>query len=110
MTTIRRAIVYKGPEDCYGPCGCGMDMAILPVLVPKVWYVEECPPDVEGHEFCRGEDFRRVRGFSCNNVFDHEITGEAYLANFSCCRECAERAISSGYAVWADDDYPMALR
>lgn len=110
MTFVNKAIVFKGPEDTYGSCGCGMDMAILPVLVPKVWYVEECPGDVEGDMFCMGDDFRRVAGFSINNIFEHNLKGDVYLANFSCCRECAERAVKNGYAVWADRDYPMALR
>ena len=54
MPRCSKAIVFEGPEDVYGPCGCGMDMAILPVLVPKVWYVEERPVAVEDQGFCRG--------------------------------------------------------
>jgi hypothetical protein len=110
MSFAQKAIVYKGPEDVYGPCGCGGDLAILPVLVPKSWYVEDCPEIIKDHSFCMGEDQRRVSGFSCNNIFDHEIGGEAFLANFSCCRECAIRAVEFGYAVWSDKEYPMTLR
>ncbi|NYT02062.1 MAG: hypothetical protein GKC10_04820 [Methanosarcinales archaeon] len=110
MKHVVRAIVYDGPEDVYGSCGCGMDMAILPVLVPKVWYVEECPFDVEDQCFCRGDDFRRQVGLSANNVFEHEIQDQVYLANFSCCRDCARRAVESGYAVWSEKGYPMVLR
>lgn len=105
-----KAVIYNGFEDVYGPCGCGMDMAILPVLLPRSWLVEERPPEVEDHEFCKGFDFRRVSGFSCNNVFEHTMDEVEYLANFSCCRECAQRAVECGYAVWADKEYPMLLR
>lgn len=87
-----------------------MDMAILPVLLPRSWLVEERPPEVEDHEFCKGFDFRRVSGFSCNNVFEHVMDDIEYLANFSCCRECAQRAVERGYAVWADKEYPITLR
>ncbi|MCQ8903188.1 MAG: hypothetical protein NQU42_03715 [Methanothrix sp.] len=110
LPPVNKAIVFLGPEDCYGPCGCGMDMAILPVLVPKDWYLEECPPEVANDFFCMGEDFRRICGFTINNVFEYEMNGVEYFANFSCCRECAERAVNQGYAVWADRDYPMSLR
>lgn len=110
MPTVNKAIIYNGPEDVYGSCGCGMNMAIIPVLVPKDWYVEDCPSEVSDDEFCKGDDFRRVMGFSANNVFEHEIGDVVYLANFSCCRECAERAVALGYAVWSSKEYPMALR
>lgn len=105
-----KAIIYKGPEDVYGPCGCGMDMAILPVLLPSYWLTEGDPSVVEDHEFGRGLDFRRVSGLSCNRVFEHEQDGSDFLANFSCCRECAERAVKFGYAVWTDKEYPITLR
>jgi hypothetical protein len=105
-----KAIIYKGLEDVYGPCGCGMDLATLPVLIPRSWLLEERPPEVEDHEFGKGFDFRRVSGFSCNQVFEHEMDGTEYLANFSSCRECAERAVKCGYAVWSEKEYPMALR
>ena len=107
---VQKAIIYKDFEDVYGPCGCGMDMAILPVLLPRVWLIEEKPADVEDHGFCIGFDYRRVSGFACNNIFEHEINGTEFLANFSCCRECAERAVKYGYAVWSDKEYPMTLR
>ena len=107
---IERAVVYDGPEDTYGPCGCGMDMAILPVLLPKIWFEDEFPIVAEDHEFCRGLDCRRVMGLSCNNIFEHEMGGVTYLANFSCCRECADRAVDEGYAVRAEKGYPMVLR
>jgi hypothetical protein len=105
-----KAIIYEGPEDVYGPCGCGMDMATLPVLLPSSWLVEDNPSEVDEHDFCRGFDFRRVSGMSCNMVFEHEQDGLDFLANFSCCRECADRAVKCGYAVWTDKEYPMKLR
>jgi hypothetical protein len=107
---VCKAIIYKDLEDVYGPCGCGMDMATLPVLLPRTWLIEEKPEDVEEHAFCTGFDFRRVSGFSCNQVFEHEMDGLEFLANFSCCRECAERAVKCGYAVWSEKEYPMLLR
>lgn len=106
----QRAIIYDGPENTYGPCGCGMDMAILPVLVPKIWFEDEFPFEAEDHEFCKGLDCRRIMGLSCNNVFEYEIEGISYLANFSCCRECADRAVEQGYAVMNDEDYPVEPR
>ena len=105
-----KAIIYKDFEDVYGPCGCGMFLATLPILLPMHWLTEERPPEVEDHEFGKGFDSRRVAGFTCNQVLDHEIDGVNYLANFSCCRECAERAVACGYAVWAEKPYPMILR
>lgn len=105
-----KAIIYKGPEDVYGSCGCGMDMAILPVLLPRSWLIEENPAGVAEHAFCSGFDFRRISGMSCSNVFEHEMEGMEFFANFSCCRDCAERAVACGYATWTDKDYPMALR
>ena len=105
-----KAIIYKDLEDVYGPCGCGMDLATLPVLLPSHWLLEERPPEVEGHEFGKGSDFRRVSGFSCSQVLSHELEGVEFMANFSCCRDCAERAVACGYAVWADKSYPMLLR
>lgn len=51
-----------------------------------------------------------VKGLTCNRVFEHEQDGSNFLANFSCCRECAERAVKFGYAVWTDKEYPMTLR
>jgi len=110
MPRCSKAIVFEGPEDVYGPCGCGMDMAILPVLVPKVWYVEERPVAVEDQGFCLGQDYRRISGFSCTNVFEHHIGEDEYLANFSCCRRCAEQAVEQGFAVWSEKEYPMSLR
>ncbi|MBN1324588.1 MAG: hypothetical protein JW986_11415 [Methanotrichaceae archaeon] len=110
MKFSQKAIVFRDPEDVYGSCGCGMDMAILPVLLPKAWYFEECPFEVDDHQFCRGDDARRVSGFSCNNVFEHEMQGVVYLANFSCCRDCAQRAVEKGYAVWSEKVYPTKLR
>jgi len=107
---ITKAIVYDGPEDTYGPCGCGLDMAILPVLLPKIWFEDEFPMAANDHEFCRGLDCRRIVGFSCNNIFEHKMDGITYVANFSCCRECAERAVDEGYAVRAEKGYPMVLR
>jgi hypothetical protein len=105
-----KAIIYKGPEDVYGPCGCGMDMAILPILLPSSWLMEEKPQEVSDHAFGTGLDFRRVCGMSYNQVLEHEMDGESFIANFSCCRECAEKAVAFGYAVWTDKDYPMVLR
>jgi hypothetical protein len=105
-----KAIIYNGPEEVYGPCGCGMDMAILPVLLPTSWLMEENPQEVNEHAFGSGPDFRRVSGMRCNQVLEHDIDGESFLANFSCCRECAERAVTFGYAVWTDKDYPITLR
>lgn len=107
---VCKAIIYKDLEDVYGPCGCGMDLATLPVLLPKAWLVEERPSQAEDHEFCKGFDFRRVSGMSCNQVFEHEMDDLEYLANFSCCRDCAERAVQCGYAVWSAKTYPMTLR
>jgi hypothetical protein len=106
----RKAVIFKDLEDVYGPCGCGMDMAILPVLLPRDWLMEENPCMVDDHAFCTGLDFRRISGFSHNNVFEHQIEGEEFLANFSCCRECADRAVECGYAVWSSKSYPMTLR
>jgi hypothetical protein len=106
----RKAVIFKDLEDVYGPCGCGMDMAILPVLLPREWLIEESPIMVDDHAFCTGMDFRRISGLSHSNVFEHQIEGEEFLANFSCCRECADRAVECGYAVWASKSYPMMLR
>jgi len=105
-----KAIIYKDPENVYGPCGCGMDLATLPVLLPRDWLLYECPFEVNDHEFCRGFDYRRIEGFSCSRVFDHKVDGVEFLANFSCCRECAERAVKAGYAIMTEKEYPMMLR
>jgi len=35
---VCKAIIYKDLEDVYGPCGCGMDLATLPVLLPEIGY------------------------------------------------------------------------
>ncbi|MHC1631383.1 MAG: hypothetical protein ACXQT4_03680 [Methanotrichaceae archaeon] len=102
-----KAIIYEGPEDTYGPCGCGLDMAILPVLLPKIWFEDEFPQEVIDHEFCKGFDCRRIIGLSCNQVFEYEIKGIIYLSNHSCCRECADRAVKSGYAIMTDEKYPF---
>lgn len=106
---VCKAIIYKDLEDVYGPCGCGMTLATLPVLLPRDWVVLERPNQAEYDEFCKGFDFRRTSGFSCNNVFEHEMEGIEYMANFSCCTECAEKAVESGYATWAKKSYPRAL-
>ncbi len=107
---VCKAIIYKDLEDVYGPCGCGMDLATLPVLLPRDWVILERPSQAEEHEFCKGFDFRRISGFSCNQIFEHEMDDKEYIANFSCCKDCAERAVKCGYAVWAEKTYPMALR
>ncbi|MDD1742092.1 MAG: hypothetical protein LUQ47_02055 [Methanotrichaceae archaeon] len=105
-----KAIIYKEPEDMYGPCGCGMDMAILPVLLPKTWIVEDKPLEVEDHGFGTGLDYRRISGLNPNCVLEHQIENVEFIANFSCCRECAERASECGYAVWTDKEYPIVLK
>ncbi len=105
-----KAIIYKDLEDVYGPCGCGMDMAMWPVLLPRAWMVEEKPRDADDDGFCIGFDYRRVAGMSCTRVFEHEMDGVDYLANYSCCKECAEKAVKAGYAVWSEKQYPMVLR
>lgn len=107
---ISKAIIYRDFEDVYGPCGCGMDLATLPVLLPRDWVILERPAAAEGDEFGKGCDFRRTSGFTFNNVFEYEMEGVEYLANFSCCVECAERAVATGYAAWSKKSYPMALR
>lgn len=107
---VCKAIIYKDLEDVYGPCGCGMNLATLPVLLPRDWVVVERPPQAEQDEFCKGFDFRRTSGFSCNNVFEHEMDGIEYMANFSCCSECADKAVAKGYATYARKSYPRALR
>jgi hypothetical protein len=110
MEYISKAIIYKDFEDLFGPCGCGMGMATYAVLMPRHWLIEEYPDEVADHEFCRGFDYRRVSNFSCNNVFEHTIKGTEFLSNYSCCKECADRAVKCGYAVWAKKEYPMILR
>jgi hypothetical protein len=105
-----KAVIYRDLEDVYGPCGCGMTLATLPVLLPRNWLIEEKPTDVEEHDFGLGPDFRRISGFSCNQVLEYEMDGIEFLANFSCCPECAERAVSCGYAIWSEKKYPMILR
>ena len=30
-----KAIIFKDLEDVYGPCGCGMNLATLPILLPR---------------------------------------------------------------------------
>ncbi len=107
---VSKAIIYKDLEDVFGPCGCGMSLATLPVLLPRDWVVLERPAEAECDEFGKGDDFRRISGFTCNNVFEHEMEGAEYLANFSCCSECAKMAVEKGYAMWAQKSYPMALR
>jgi hypothetical protein len=107
---VCKAIIYKDLEDVFGPCGCGMDLATLPVLLPRDWVLLERPSQAEDHEFCMGFDFRRTSGFTCNQILEHEMDGFEYMANFSCCKECAERAVKCGYAVWAEKSYPMVLR
>jgi len=107
---VCKAIIYKDLEDVYGPCGCGMNLATLPILLPRDWVVLERPTQAEYDEFGKGFDFRRTSGLSCNQVFEHEMEGIEYMANFSCCTECAEKAIESGYATWAKKSYPRALR
>ena len=105
-----KAVIYKDMEDVYGPCGCGMNLATFPVLLPRSWIMEDRPYEVEDHEFCKGFDYRRVSGFSCSQVFDHEMDGEEFVANFSCCSECALRAVQCGYAIWSDKSYPITMR
>jgi hypothetical protein len=107
---VCKAIIYKDLEDVYGPCGCGMNLATLPILLPRDWVVLERPTQAEYDEFGKGFDFRRTSGLSCNQVFEHEMEGIEYMANFSCCTECAEKAIESGYATWSKKSYPRALR
>ena len=107
---ICKAIIYEDCEDVYGPCGCGMTLATLPVLLPRDWVVLERPHQAECDDFCKGLDYRRSSGMSCSNIFEHEMEGVEYMANFSCCRECAEKAVAQGYAVWSKKSYPMALR
>ncbi len=107
---VHKAIIYKDIEDVYGPCGCGMNLATLPVLLPRDWAMVERPSQAEEHEFCKGFDFRRTSGFTCNQVLEHEMDGVDYLANFSCCSECAQKAVECGYAVWSKKPYPMVLR
>jgi len=68
------------------------------------------PAQAEQDEFGKGFDFRRTSGFTCNQVFEHEMEGVEYLANFSCCTECAEKAVACGYAVWSEKSYPRSLR
>ncbi len=105
-----KAIIYKGSGRRVRSLWMRHGLGHPPMLLPRSWLIEERPSEVEDHEFGKGFDFRRVAGFSCNNVFEHEMDGMEYLANFSCCRECAERAVQCGYAVWADKEYPMTLR
>ncbi|GAB6264591.1 MAG: hypothetical protein STSR0001_00350 [Methanothrix sp.] len=107
---ICKAIIYEDFEDVYGPCGCGITLATLPVLLPRDWVVLERPLQAECDDFCKGLDYRRISGMSCSNIFEHEMEGVEYMANFSCCRECAEKAVAQGYAVWSKKSYPMALR
>ncbi|MGV8174913.1 MAG: hypothetical protein ACP5OU_04360 [Methanothrix sp.] len=107
---VCKAIIYKDLEDVYGPCGCGMTLATLPVLLPRDWVTLERPAQAEEDDFCKGLDFRRVSGFSCNQIFEHEMDGVEFLANFSCCQECADKAVERGYAVWAMKSYPRDLR
>jgi hypothetical protein len=38
------------------------------------------------------------------------MNGEEFVANFSCCSECALRAVQCGYAIWSDKSYPITLR
>lgn len=106
---LNKAIIYDGPEDTYGPCGCGMDMAIMPVLIPKIWFEDCFPQEAENDEFCKGLDCRRIAGLSCNNIFEEEIDDIPYLGNFSCCRECAQRAVDVGYGVMAGEEYLWGL-
>ena len=70
----------------------------------------ERPDQAEYDEFGKGDDFRRISGFTCNQVFEHEMEGTEYMANFSCCTECAEKAVERGYAAFATKSYPRALR
>lgn len=105
-----KAIIFEDFEDVYGPCGCGMTLATLPVLLPRDWVVLERPDEAECDEFGKGLDYRRVAGFSCDNIFEHEMEGTEYMANFSCCQECAEKAVAQGYASWSKKSYPMSLR
>jgi hypothetical protein len=105
-----KAIIFKDLEDVYGPCGCGMNLATLPLLLPRDWAILERPAQAEQDDFGKGFDFRRTSGFTCNQVFEHEMEGVEYLANFSCCTECAEKAVACGYAVWSEKSYPRSLR
>ena len=74
-------------------------MAILHVLNPKIWIAEDKRLEVEEHGFGTGLDCR-VSGLNHNCVREYKIGNIDYLANFSCCRECAERAVKCGYAEW----------
>jgi hypothetical protein len=107
---VQKAIIFKGPEDVYGPCGCGLDMAILPVLIPKIWFEDCHPSDAENDSFCSGFDSRRASGMSYGCIHEHTIDNIVYLTNFSCCVQCAERAVQCGYAVWSSEEYPRELR
>jgi len=59
---ICKAIIYEDFEDVYGPCGCGMTLATLPVLLPRDWVVLERPHQAECDDFCKGLDYRRSFG------------------------------------------------
>ena len=88
---VCKAIIYKDLEDVYGPCGCGMNLATLPVLLPRDWVIVERPAQAEYDEFGKGFDFRRTSGFTCNQVFEHEMDGirvhGQLLLLFGVCRE-----------------------
>ena len=86
-------------------------MALLPVLLPKMWFEDCYPAAAEKDGFCTGFDIRRAVGLSYSCVIEHEIDGVCYMANFSCCSECADRAVKFGYAVWSKKyEYPRELR
>ena len=63
---VCKAIIYEDFEDVYGPCGCGMTLATLPVLLPRDWVVLERPHQAECDDFCKGLDYRRISGLSAS--------------------------------------------
>jgi len=107
---VCKAIIYKDLEDVYGPCGCGMNLATCPYFCPEIGSSWSVLSRQNAMSFGKGDDFRRISGFTCNNVFEHEMEGAEYLANFSCCSECAEKAVEKGYRNVGQEIIPMALR
>ena len=94
-STPLKAIIIRENEDYWGPCNCGCDVSTWDVRIPRAWLNNR--PDID---FFRGEDYRRQTGFSCNKIFEAEYEDELYWVNFSCCKECAEKAVRDGLARW----------
>ncbi len=90
-----------GPDEDYGPCGCGKYRATIPVAIPISW-VDESPDREKVENILKREDFQFAMGYDYRRFFGAVKRGEFFL-NFSCCPDCRDRAVALGIAEEVDD-------